>query len=145
MTQAPVLFTVDQVLRDAWNVRKETEEDKRILMENCEGWKGGHPSPSDTRVWYKYDVSVKRPEDLIAPLYVELDDIWKTHATLYWNGYPLGMYATVGPDRRFYIQDGIVEDVNSLIILVEGYNTPAQCGNIALGAYEELMPLRIKL
>jgi len=96
-------------------------------------------------LWYKYEITVKRPEDLIAPIYVELDDNWKTHATIYWNGYPIGMYASVGPDRRFYIQDGIIEDVNSLIILVEGYNTSSQCGNIALGAYEELVPLRIKL
>jgi len=145
LTQAPTLFTVDQVLQEEWHVRKESEEDKRKWMENCEEWKNGHPDPSDTRLWYKYEITVKRPEDLIAPIYVELDDNWKTHATIYWNGYPIGMYASVGPDRRFYIQDGIIEDVNSLIILVEGYNTSSQCGNIALGAYEELVPLRIKL
>ncbi|MDO8685104.1 MAG: hypothetical protein Q7J78_00365, partial [Clostridiales bacterium] len=145
LTEAPVFFTVDRILREDWYVRKGSEGERENWIENAEDWKSGHPDSTDTRLWCGYEVAVRRPEGLIAPVYVELDDNWKTHAAMYWNGYPVGMYASVGPDRRFYIQDGIIQDVNSLVISLDGYSTPAQCGSLTLGVYEELVPLRIKL
>jgi hypothetical protein len=143
LLDAPALFTVDQVLCEDWFLRKESEEDASLKIGNDADWNNVFPEPADTRLYCKYEVALKRPENLIAPVYVELDDNWKTHATIYWNGYPIGMYASVGPDRRFYIQDGIIEAVNSLVIVVDGYNTTPLVGNICLGVYEELVPLKI--
>ena len=145
LSEAPVLFTVDQALYGDWYIRKESKEELREKLQSSFDWEEEYPETAPGRLYCRYEVALKRPENLIAPVYAELDDNWKTHAVIYWNGYPIGMYAPAGPDRRFYIQDGIIGEVNSLVVVLDGYNTAPRTGSISFGVYEELVPFEIRL
>lgn len=145
LTQAPVLYTADRVLSEGWQIRKDSQGEREGWLENSEGWSSTAPADADTRVWCSRKVAVMHPEGLISPAYVEMDDHWKSHATLYWNKYPIGMYAPMGPDRRFYVQDGIMDENNTLTVALDGYNAAASCGDVSFGVYEELAALKIRL
>jgi hypothetical protein len=95
-------------------------------------------------VWYRHEVRVERPAELVAPLYVELHDA-ATHVTLYWNGHPLGQWAPGGPDRRFYVWDDLLQADNTLVLEVDGYHLPAAEGQVSLGVYYQNVPLRLEL
>lgn len=75
---------------------------------------------------------------LVAPRYVELQD-WHTHATIYWNG------AAIGSDRRFYIPEALVRAENILVIAVNGYHHPAQCGEVRVGTYYQAISLQLQV
>ena len=47
---------------------------------------------------------------------LELDEGWRNHAVIYWNEQPIGRYAKCGPDRRFYIPEGLLRAENTLAI-----------------------------
>ena len=68
-----------------------------------------------------------------------------THATLYWNGHPIGQYAPAGPDRRFYVWDDLIQGGNTLVLEVDGYHLPAAEGQVSLGIYYRNVPLRLEL
>lgn len=95
--------------------------------------------------WMQREVTVEIPAGIAAPLYVELDDQWKHHALIYWNGTAIGRYASVGPDRRFYIPSGLLKSQNRLAIFVEGHNADAAAGSVSVGAYSESVQLEIKI
>ena len=71
-----------------------------------------------------------------APLYVELDEAWREHALIFFNGVPIGQCAHIGPDRRFYVPDELVARDNVLVIAVEGHGNDAQTGGIKVDTYE---------
>ncbi|MDR1439466.1 MAG: beta-galactosidase [Clostridiales bacterium] len=102
------------------------------------------PADAYARLWYRREIAVRRPEKMRAPIYVELDDGWKSYARIYWNGSPIGLYADIGPDRRFYVPDRLIAETNALAIAVDGYHSPTACGGVAMGVYERRVPIDLR-
>jgi hypothetical protein len=144
LTAPPRLVAVDQVLRGGWQKRTGTEGQREGWAQATDGWADPAAAAPARRVWYRHEVTVERPAELVAPLYVELHDT-ATHATLYWNGHPLGQYAPGGPDRRFYVWDDLLQATNVLVLEVDGYHLPAAEGQVSLGVYYRAVPLRLEL
>lgn len=144
LLEAPVLFTADRAL-DGWKLRKGSEGERMGWLTSADCWTEAPPAVTFTRLWYRREVTIRRPEGLIAPVCVELDEGWKSYAGVYWNGVPIGLYADIGPDRRFYVPDGMIQDVNTLVVVVDGYNQPTVCGGVSMGVYERKVPLLIQL
>lgn len=103
------------------------------------------PPQNAQALWVRQDVSVESPAGISAPLYVELDDRFRSHAVIFWNDQPIGHYADVGPDRRFYIPSGIVARTNRLSIFVDGHAHSAFPGGVKVGAYAQAVELSIRL
>ncbi|HEY3397312.1 MAG TPA: beta-galactosidase [Armatimonadota bacterium] len=144
LTAPPKLVTADQVLRGAWQKRLGAEGQREQWAAATDGWADPAATAPARRVWYRREVHIERPADLVAPVYVELHDV-ATYATLYWNGHPIGQYAPAGPDRRFYVWDDLIQADNTLVLEVDGYPAPAAEGQVSLGVYYQSVPLRLEL
>ncbi|MDR1061537.1 MAG: beta-galactosidase [Clostridiales bacterium] len=144
LLEAPVLFAAHRVLR-GWQLRKGSQGERQGWLESGEGWQHSPPPATDARLWYRREIAVRRPAGLIAPVYVELDEGWKSYAKVYWNGQPIGLYADVGPDRQFYVPDRLIRENNQIAVSVDGYHSLTACGGTAMGAYERRVPVALRL
>ena len=144
---APRLVLVERVLDGPWYMAAGTAGEHHGWSAAAVGW---GPAPTvpvlpPGRLWVRRSVAVTIPEGVSAPLYVELAGNWQTHATVYWNGQPAGIYAAVGPEKRFYIPEHRVQPHNLIVVAVNGYAVPAACGEIRVGAYSLMHKLTVQL
>jgi hypothetical protein len=101
------------------------------------------PPAEAAGLWVNYKVFVAIPEEIAAPLFVEMSDMWSSNAVIYWNGQAIGRYSVVGPDRRFYIASGLIKNENRLIIHIDGYGKAATLGDIKVAPFAETSKLSI--
>jgi hypothetical protein len=93
--------------------------------------------PGARLVTARYTVQMTRPPGPAAPVFVALTGDWHGHGILYWNGKPLGRYAHIGPDRKFYLEPDRLAPENQLTVCLNGYDAPARLGSVEMGCYGE--------
>jgi hypothetical protein len=154
LTEPPKLVSAETVLRGKWfrknpglyNIRGKGGDNPDRVGTGPQSAPARRDNPQSSILWYRQTVEIRKPKGLAAPVYVELDDDWRTHAVIYWNGRPIGMYASVGPDRRFYIPEGFIRPGgNELAIAVDGYAENAKVGGIQMGTYQRNVELTLRL
>jgi hypothetical protein len=136
LSGVPRLVSPGQVLSGTWHLRGRplaTPEPWTTIL--ADGWqKDATAMVAARRVCVRCPVRVSVPAECAAPLFIELDG-WVSRAVLYWNGQPLGLYSEVGPQKRFYIPEHLIQAENTVHVLVDGYRGPATLGTIAAGFY----------
>ena len=95
-------------------------------------------------MWLRQKITIHKSLELIAPLYVELAD-FKTHATIYWNGVPIGIYASTDIGNKFYIPDNLVQHENQVVVVVDGYQAMARLGHVCVGSYQRSRGVEVRL
>jgi hypothetical protein len=145
LTSPPRLVAVDRILDSGWWRRDGFEGDRNGWRSRDDGWSPLAGLPAGRFAWFRQKIRIDRPDGLWAPVYVELDEGWRTHATIHWNGRAIGQYAAAGPDRRFYVADDWISEDNALAIAVDGYGADAILGSVRMGTYEVRVPLRMQI
>jgi len=136
LSEPPRLVAVDRVVDTGWSRLDGRQGEREGWASREDGWVSADEASRAGIVWYRRRIAIERPDGVWAPLYVELDDAWREHALIFFNGVPIGQYAHIGPDRRFYVPDELVSRDNTLVIAVDGHGDDAQTGGLCVDAYE---------
>lgn len=138
LDRIPKLLRYDRLLTGGWTAAK---------IGDVRPWCARTAqAPAARQLKIGYDVTVRLPgAEFAYPVYVELDDNWRRHAVLFWNGRPFARYADVGPDRRFHLpEDWIRPGSNRLEIELDGYAADAVPGKLRFGFYERKRKIELR-
>jgi hypothetical protein len=137
----PTLVTADTVLPHTFLRRNGADGERgRYYQTNGEFELSVQPSDAPA-LWVHYLVGVSISTSVVAPIYVELDERWAANAVIYWNGSAIGRYSVVGPDRRFFVNSGLIQARNHLVVHVDGYGAQAVAGGVTVGPYAQYRQL----
>ena len=135
LPKAPRLVSPGTIINGAWQLRGRALTYSEPWRKLDLVWHDDHTAVSGfRRLFARCPIAVAVPAACAAPLFVELDG-WASRVVLYWNGAPIGLYSEVGPQKSFYIPEGLIQSENIVHVQVDGYRGPATIGSIAAGCY----------
>ena len=140
----PKLLSPDSVLSGSVRRRDGSAGERQGYITSPAVFSRNTPPAHAQALWVKRAVTCSIPDGLIAPVFVELDEGWRSNAVLYWNGHAIGRYSVVGPDRQFYIPSGLICPDNDLVAYVDGHGSDARAGGVTLGVFDESVTLKIR-
>jgi hypothetical protein len=134
MSDAPKLVAATQTIAPEWLLSAGTEGEHDHWATEDRNWREPDAFDGVRDIWVRRTVEVEARRGGTAPVYVEMAG-WRTHADICWNGVPIGLYASVGPQTRFFVPDSLVCEHNQVVAHVTGYGAAVVAGSLDVKSY----------